>query len=225
MAKKKQHTADYLRIAKELRRWFPQLKKYAKRKSLSPAEKAAISRYKKTKASLELRDAIPITKAQAKSLGKRALAGGGMRAILVDGYGRDVKMRVRNGIPVLYSGNRTTNMVETEITQEAMWEAAYAIATEHKPRRVRFWLWNVKGRGKQGMSLDKLRERLSLIFARGYGGPVKTPDEYLKGLMYQVYTPEKGQAGVPHRITGKNQIEVVTLKRRKRGKRRGKKKA
>src|SRR5690606_39614232 len=42
--KKKQPAESYLRDAKALKRLFPSLKKYDRRKTLKPAEKAAIAR-------------------------------------------------------------------------------------------------------------------------------------------------------------------------------------
>lgn len=211
-----------MRIARELRAWFPQLKKYRKRKTLSAAEKAAISRYQKTKADPVLRHAVPLTAAQARSLGKKALAGGGMRAVLLEGHGKDSYLTIRNGVPVIRSGQRTTNILETAIDYDAMMLEARAIVDANPGKQVRFWLWTVRGRGRQSMSLKQLQKRLALVFFTRYS-PTGEPEEYLKGLQYQLYTVSADKQRPVVDPTGTTEVEIVTVKRRKR-KRRGKKK-
>lgn len=82
MARKKRPTrttADYLASASELSKLVPSLRKFKRRKTLTKSEKASIRRREKQKKNVPF--IFPVSKQQAKKLGRRRLFMPGFQAI------------------------------------------------------------------------------------------------------------------------------------------------
>ncbi len=85
-------TDDYLSSARNLFNIIPSLKKYRKRKTLKGAEKSAITRAEKKIKNVP--DLIPVTKKQARRLGRKKLFAPGVRAIQLRGITPKSKTRI-----------------------------------------------------------------------------------------------------------------------------------
>lgn len=109
MASKKRRrqrsTDDYLASARNLSRLVPKLKKFKSRKTLTRWEKGAIARREKQLRNIPFLK--PVTKKQAKGLGKRKLFKPGVQAIQLRGVPDDATIRIRGkDISVTQNGQR-----------------------------------------------------------------------------------------------------------------------
>lgn len=191
--------SSYRGSAKELAKLIPSLSKYKNRKRLSPQEKAAITRAERK--AREVRGAIPLTAAQAKRLGKKALIGGGVRGIAMEGFGRDSKLYVpknKTGRVQIRSANRRIHLVafqaddirayDEDADAIDQWaDEIGALFQDNKGKHVTVWLWTANGRSHEGFRslgafLDKIEDILS-------GRKYQNAEKWLLGYQYLVEKP------------------------------------
>jgi hypothetical protein len=85
-------SADYLASAKNLSTYVPSLKKFKHRKTLKKSEKATIRRRERQLKNIPF--IIPVTKVQAKRLGRRKLFKPGVQAIQLHSVPDNAKIRI-----------------------------------------------------------------------------------------------------------------------------------
>jgi hypothetical protein len=105
VSKQKRTAQSYLASAAKLRPFAPALKKYRRRKTLSPQEKGAISRKEKL-LQFHTQHLIPVSKKLAREL-KNQLFAPGVRAVELRGTSANAKMR-RVGKDMLVTSNGRT---------------------------------------------------------------------------------------------------------------------
>jgi hypothetical protein len=88
----KRSTEDYLASAKKLAPLVPGLKKYRRRKTLKPGQKAAIARRERQLKNIPY--LFPVTKKQKRQLGKGKMFLPGVRAIQLRGVQEDAKIKI-----------------------------------------------------------------------------------------------------------------------------------
>jgi hypothetical protein len=179
---------SYVNSAKGNSELIPSLKKYRRRKKLNRWEKSAITRAANKLKALRSVNLVPVTKKQAKLLGKKIVVGGGIRAIELDGFGRDSKLTIKDGKPVIKSRTRGVVLVPTEAALEPM--AAALKRAFNQKGNVTVWLWTTRGRTKFPiMSLKIGLAKINELFTVGTSDGVRlsgNPQDFLLGIQYLV---------------------------------------
>lgn len=202
MSRGKRPTRDYLTAASQLTKFVPGLKRYRRRKTLLPWEKAHIARYEK-----KLRYAhhlIPLTPAQAKRF-KPFLFGRGINAIQLSNTG-DVKIKSIskiNGDMMLASNGRQWIYWrldrDTVRSRKGMQQAAQdafdmqfpiekiaALAEkafeELKPYAV--YLWASVGRVGEGF--QTIKQFVDWLYANWNSGRYSMQERWVNGLAIRI---------------------------------------
>jgi hypothetical protein len=105
--KKKQIRSDesYLVSARALSDLVPKLKKYKRRKTITRYEKSAITRREKQLKNIPF--LVPLSKDQAKKLGRKKLFAPGVRAVQLRNVAPDAKIKIKKGGDIeITSGNQ-----------------------------------------------------------------------------------------------------------------------
>ena len=164
------------------------MKKYRKRKKLNRWEKSAITRAENKLKALRNVNLVPVTPKQARALGKKIIVGNGIRAIELDGFGRDSKLTIKDGKPIIKSRTRGVVLVPTEAELGPMADALEA-AFKHKGN-VTVWLWTTRGRTKFPiMSMKVGLAKINELFTVGTSDGVRlsgNPEDFLLGIQYLV---------------------------------------
>jgi hypothetical protein len=186
--KLKRPISSYANSAKSNSELIPSLKKYRKRKKLNRWEKSAITRAENKLKALRNVNLVPVTPKQARALGKKIIVGNGIRAIELDGFGRDSKLTIKDGKPIIKSRTRGVVLVPTEAELGPMADALEA-AFKHKGN-VTVWLWTTRGRTKFPiMSMKVGLAKINELFTVGTSDGVRlsgNPEDFLLGIQYLV---------------------------------------
>lgn len=192
----KRPTQDYLASAKRLAKFAPSLKKYRRRKTLSPAEKAAIRRKENA---LRFADhLIPLNKKQYAQL-RDYTPGPGIHAVQLRNTGSHTKINfvkdnmfvTSNGRTYLYwklsrgdvkskSGMKTAaqKAFDMQFPVEQIAELAHKAFEELEPIAV--YLWAPAGRVGQGFA--SLRQFLTWLYENWNTGRYTNQEKWVNGI-------------------------------------------
>lgn len=192
--KQKRPVTDYLQSAKSLSKFAPALKKYSKRKTLKPQEKAAIAR--KEKILRYAHHLIPVSKKTARKL-KGKLFAPGIRAVQLNNTSDHAKVAVvnkelfvtSNGRDWLYwdvegakpaDMKRAATQAFTNVRDAFPIEKIAALVHKafRKPTTREVYLWTAQGRVGQGF--ESLKQFLRW-FNREYHG-YSQPEKWINGI-------------------------------------------
>lgn len=197
--RQKRPTNEYLAAAKRLAKFVPALRKYKRRKTLKPSEKAAIARREKQ---LRYTDhLIPVNKKLAKKL-KKQLVAPGVSAVQLRNTGKHTTIHSVNRDMMVTSNGRTwlywtldrdkvsnrkkfedaaEDAFDNEFPTERIAELARKAYTELRPMAV--YLWAPTGRVGRGFDdFPAFQLWLYENWNQGSGLGQSRPENWINGL-------------------------------------------
>jgi len=177
----KRPATSYLSSARNLSQWAPSLKRYAKRKTLTPAEKAAITRKENILKHYNLASFKPLTSAQARIAKRQGLLEEkqGVRGIYLRNSAPGAKVTISKGKISVRSNGHTIRYVRVSPPDPVDIVQAADEAFSHKGK-ITVWLWTRSGRASAGFrSLRQFAAHVMAAFAA-----YKDTDEWINGVAW-----------------------------------------
>jgi hypothetical protein len=170
---------------REFSEYIPSLSQYKGKEKITSQQYAAFKRAKKHLRHTE--NLKPLTEAQAKKLGKRKLAGHGMRAIRLRNTSPHAKVRVTNkGVLVTSNGreweyhsvpkNPASDMAERMI------EKGRDLFSRTKKPPFQLHIWTSKGRSNEGAASLQKWAGLIMAFFQAY----QASQDFIEGVAAMV---------------------------------------